>query len=114
MLPGLLKLISKSLSRQPLPRHALAQAFSAESVVCATGRFSTLNGWPLEAELPFNQYPLPDHMTYFFNISRVHCRNVHSDTRPKQNGHHVLHAKIFARIQDWRRERRILCEGLLQ
>jgi subfamily B ATP-binding cassette protein HlyB/CyaB len=54
----LLKLVAKSLSREPVS-HAPAHSFAAEEVVWAMGSFCALNRKPFDAGLLLKQFPPP-------------------------------------------------------
>lgn len=66
----LLKLVSKSLSREPVA-HAPTHTFSAEDVLWAMGSFCALNRKPFDAGLLLKQFPPPYSSDSFVHAARA-------------------------------------------
>jgi subfamily B ATP-binding cassette protein HlyB/CyaB len=67
---GFLKLVSKSLSREPTP-HALKYSFTAEDVLWVMGSFCALNRKPFDAGLLLKQFPPPYSSDSFIHAARA-------------------------------------------
>jgi subfamily B ATP-binding cassette protein HlyB/CyaB len=66
----LLKLVSRSLSREPVA-HAPTHTFSAEDIVWAMGSFCALNRKPFDAGLLLKQFPPPYSSDSFVHAARA-------------------------------------------
>jgi len=66
----LLKLVSRSLSREP-EAHAISHTFSAEDIVWVMGSFCALNRKPFDAGLLLKQFPPPYSSDSFIHAARA-------------------------------------------